>query len=120
MKKISLLILLILPSFWLIAQEQDKAANIEADTFEEVRKFIEIGGGIGSVSFRDLATSPLIYRGTSIGLKLAYTKQFSNKEYKLGIDYFSSTPFSSVEGEISFGSINSCLLYTSPSPRDRG
>jgi len=110
MKNISLLMLTMLSSFWLIAQERSKEAILEKGTFEEVRSFIDLGGGIGLVSFRDLATSPLIYRGTSIDLKLAYTKQFLNKEYKIGIDYFSSSTFSSVEGETSFGSIQSIDL----------
>jgi len=119
MKTINLLIFVLLPSFWLIAQERNKEAIIEEeDTFEEVRKFRELGGvGLGVVSFRDLATSPLIYRGPAIGLKLAKTKLFSNKEHKFGVDVFLGSAFASVEGETSAGFIintdlNFSRLYT--------
>ncbi len=104
MKTINVLIFLMLSSFWLIAQERNKDASI--DIIEEVRKFREIGGlGGGYVFYRDLATSPLIYRGPAIGLKMAKTKLFANKEYKFALDFSLGSGFSAVDGEISTGVI---------------
>lgn len=104
MKKIHLLFFIMLVGFSLIAQERSKTVEVDADSAEEVQRFREIGGiGVGLISFRDLATSPLIYRGPSLGLKLAKTQLFNNKEYKSAVNFSIGGAISSVEGEISTG-----------------
>lgn len=127
MKSIYLFSLFMLSSFWLVSQERiivprsTKAetssideTQVDIDDVNEVRRYRDLGGiGIGTVSYRDLATSPLIYRGTALALKLGTTKISSRKESRFGFDFMFGGAISSVEGENSLGAIiNSDINYS--------
>lgn len=108
MKRIGISIFLMLSSYWLMAQiTKERSADVNnMDVNEELRHYRELGGlGVGLVSYRDFATSPLIYRGTAIGLKLGKSKISSNKEIKFGVDFFIGAGISSVGKENSIGAI---------------
>ena len=108
MKKIRLLFFLLMVGCSLIAQERSKLQVVDTDTTEEVRRFRELGGiGLGIISFRDFATSPLIYRGPAVGLKIGKTQLFNNKEHKFAINFSLGAAFSSFEGETSSGIVTS-------------
>lgn len=113
MKTIYLINLLMLSSFYLVAQESQPAPRSSIDANElnndptnEVKKFRELGGiGLGIVSFRDLATSPLIYRGSALSLRSGISRISSHVESKYGIDVLLGGAFSSVDKENSLGVI---------------
>ena len=108
MKKINLVFFILLIGFSLVAQDRNKVSELEENTSEEVRRYRELGGiGFGLISFRDLATSPLIYRGPALGLKLGKTQLFANKEYKSAINFSIGGAFSSVGEESSTGIVAS-------------
>jgi len=116
MKIFYLLTLMLLSSFWLVAQESETTARSSIDTnaIKEVRSFRELGGiGIGAISFRDMATSPLIYRGSAFSFRSSKTKISANYESKFGIDFLVGAAFSSVAKENSLGfMINTDIGYT--------
>lgn len=114
MKTLCLLVLIILSNYELKAQQQKTSIRSNTDIVDEVKTFRELGSiGAGVVSFRDFATSPLIYSGTALGIKLAKTKIHPNRESKLGLDLSLGLAFSSVAGENSIGVIiNSDLYYS--------
>lgn len=116
MKIFYLLTLFVFSSFWIIAQESETTARsrIDTDINEEVRSYRELGGiGIGAISFRDLATSPLIYRGSAFSSRSSKTTISENYESKFGFDFLVGAAFSSVDKENSLGvMINTDIGYT--------
>lgn len=141
MKTIYPILLFMLTSFCIAAQEQiivpRSSSEVKAESIEEneksesveiieVRRFRELGGiGLGTISFRDFATSPLIYRGSALALRLGTTKVSSQKESKFGFDFTLGGTISSVNKESSLGiiinsDINYTQLYTIPALTFKG
>ena len=108
------------------AQQKNLTFGIDSSYVDEIRTFRELGGiGLGSVSFRDFATSPLIYSGTAIGFKSSKTKISRDKESKFGVDVLLGLALSSVAKETSVGiiinfDINYSQLYTIEALSTRG
>jgi len=90
----------------IIVPRSTSAEKVDNDKIIEVKKFRELGGiGLGAVSFRDLATSPLIYRGTALSFRAGIIRKNRIVDSNYGIDFLLGGAFASVDKENSRGLI---------------
>ena len=67
-----------------LSQDTDPDGSVK-DSLEKRAAFIGLTAGLGNSSFRDFATSPLIYEGPSLYLALNRMKMSDSKESEFGI-----------------------------------
>lgn len=82
----------------LVAQDAEKIIAI--DTISEKKQIIyrELGGfGVGTVSFRDYATSPLVYKGLAFSLGMAKVKVDHKKETRFSTNFLFGNPLNQID-----------------------
>lgn len=85
MKKTIIILFFLVPivSF----SQNDSTAISKKDQRKIIPAYIEITAGISSSSFRDFATSPLVYNGSPLFLSLSYLKADDKRESEIGLSY---------------------------------
>ncbi|WP_146052726.1 hypothetical protein [Aquimarina sp. I32.4] len=84
---------------------------------KELRKntpaYIGISAGLGPSNFRDFATSPLFYKGTSKYLSLSYLKANSKRESEIGLSYSFGQFHNKFNNHSEFSTVKSVSLFYS-------
>lgn len=101
--------LLMILCFRTLAQDLEGPGRVAQDTSARVT-FIELGVGVKLGTFRDFATSPLIYRGPGIMVKIGRSKKNSLFETDANFVMASGSYSSVVGNEVHFSSINTFTL----------
>lgn len=101
--------LLMILSFGTLAQELEQSGWVARDTSARAT-FIELGVGVKLGTFRDFATSPLIYSGPGIHAKIGRNKKNNIFETDANFIMAAGSYSSLIENEVHYSSINTFTL----------
>ena len=115
--KYKIRLILVLLSIVILATAQEEDSTLTNKDLRKKRpQYIELGVGMALSSFRDLATSPLIYSALARGFSVAYLKQDSKRETKINVRLINGTYTSSLkdiatESSVTISDISFTKMY---------
>lgn len=102
MRQFLILNSLLLIGNMLLAQDAEKIITLDTLSIDKKNIYREVGGfGLGTISFRDYATSPLVYKGLAFSLGMAKVKVDHKKETRFSTNFLFGTTLNQVEKSIS-------------------